>query len=89
MDSALRPREIQARIRAGESLEEVARLSGASADRIERFATPVLAEREYVTGVALTSSVRRWGELSGHRNLGVVAGERFLAHGIDPETVSW
>ncbi|HHV21486.1 MAG TPA: DUF3071 domain-containing protein [Propionibacterium sp.] len=89
MDSALRPREIQARIRAGESLEEVARLSGAPVDRIERFAAPVLAEREYVAGLALTSSVRRRGDLSGHRTLSAVANEHLTAHDTDPESVIW
>ncbi len=89
MDSALRPREIQARIRAGESLEEVARLSGAPADRIERFAAPVLAEREYIAGLALASSVRRHGEPGSHRTLGAVTREQLLAHGTDPESAVW
>lgn len=89
MDSALRPREIQSRIRAGQSLDEVARLSGESAERIERFAAPVLAEREHVAGLALSSSVRRRGELGGHRPLRAVVREQLLAHGVDPDTVAW
>ncbi|HNP57277.1 MAG TPA: septation protein SepH [Gordonia sp. (in: high G+C Gram-positive bacteria)] len=45
MDSLLRPREIQARIRAGASVEEVAAEAGTTADRVQRFAHPVLLER--------------------------------------------
>lgn len=89
MDSAMRPREIQTRIRAGESLEEVARLSGEPFDRIERFAAPVLAEREHVAHLALTSSVRRRGELASHRTLHAVVDDQLTAHGLDIEDVRW
>ncbi|WP_188939902.1 septation protein SepH [Nakamurella endophytica] len=41
----LRPREVQARIRAGATLEEVAALAKTSVRRIESFAHPVLLER--------------------------------------------
>ena len=48
MESALRPRDIQARIRAGESPEEVAAAAQTSVDAIMPFAAPVLAERAHV-----------------------------------------
>ncbi|MEP7055596.1 MAG: septation protein SepH [Actinomycetota bacterium] len=41
----LTPREIQARIRAGETVAELARLSGLPEARVANFAHPVLAER--------------------------------------------
>ncbi len=41
----LRPRDIQSRIRAGASVEEVAEASGMDITKIERFAHPVLLER--------------------------------------------
>ncbi len=41
----LRPREIQARIRAGSSIAEVAAAANTSIGRIERYAYPVLLER--------------------------------------------
>lgn len=44
-EPSMRPKEIQARIRAGASVEEVAALAGASAARIATFAHPVLLER--------------------------------------------
>ncbi|CAJ1579942.1 septation protein SepH [[Mycobacterium] wendilense] len=43
--SVLRPKEIQARIRAGASVEQLAEASGADPAKIERFAHPVLLER--------------------------------------------
>lgn len=45
LESQLRPKEIQARIRAGATVAEVAAAAGTSAHRIERFAYPVLMER--------------------------------------------
>ena len=45
------PKEIQARLRAGESVEQIAVSAGVPASRIERFAGPVLSERErMITG---------------------------------------
>lgn len=48
MTTQLRPREIQARIRAGASVEQVAAAAGCPAERIEPFAYPVLMERATV-----------------------------------------
>ena len=42
---SLSPRDIQARIRAGESAEDVARIAGVPVDRVLRYAGPVLQER--------------------------------------------
>lgn len=42
------PKEIQARLRAGASPEEVARATGAPLARVQRYAGPVLSEREQV-----------------------------------------
>lgn len=45
MEASMRPRDIQARIRAGASVEQVTEESGMPASRVERFAYPVLLER--------------------------------------------
>ena len=89
MKSSLSPRDIQTRIRAGESLEDVGRLAGIPLDRLERFAAPVLAEREHIAAVALSSSVRRKGEASGHRSLRITVTERLISRGVDIDTVTW
>lgn len=56
---ALRPKDIQARIRAGESLEQVAAAAGTEPEAIMAFAGPVLAEREHMAVRAARASVRR------------------------------
>ena len=89
MDTPLSPRDIQTRIRAGESLEDVVAGSGMDAERIERFAAPVLAEREHLALTALGSSVRRRGEASGHRPLRLVVAERLQGQGVDADDVRW
>src|SRR5665647_2667059 len=51
------PREIQARIRAGASAEEIAEQSGMPVEIIRRYDGPVLAEREYVTEQAKATRI--------------------------------
>ena len=89
MDTSFSPREIQMRVRAGETLEAVAEVAGIPYDRVERFAAPVLAEREHMALRALAASVRRRGETSGHRNLRGTAAERLLKRGIDVDAIAW
>ena len=48
----LRPKDIQARIRAGASVEELAESSGVDVSKIERFANPVLLERQRAAELA-------------------------------------
>src|SRR5205807_748847 len=43
--SSLSPRDIQARIRSGDSADDVARVAGVPVDRVLRYAGPVLQER--------------------------------------------
>ena len=91
MESALRPRDIQARLRAGESLEEVAAAAQTTVEAITGFATPVLAERAHVAQTALRASVRRRsGESSSAgRTLGEAA-ELFLEdHALHDDDVEW
>lgn len=52
MDSLLRPKEIQARIRAGATIEQVAADSGMALSRVEVFAHPVLLERSQAASMA-------------------------------------
>ena len=89
MDSALRPRDIQARIRSGESPEAVARLAQTTVDAIMPFAAPVLAERQHIADRAQRSSVRRTGQSAGARTLGEAVGAHLRALNIDPDSVEW
>ncbi|MFB7311840.1 MULTISPECIES: septation protein SepH [unclassified Streptomyces] len=88
VESHLRPRDIQARIRAGASAEEVAQLAGIPVDRVRRFEGPVLAERAFMAERARKTPVRRPGENTGPQ-LGEAVQERLLLRGADKETVQW
>ncbi|MCW4356006.1 septation protein SepH [Hoyosella sp. YIM 151337] len=55
MESRLRPREIQARIRAGASVRQIAEESGLPTARVESFAHPVLLERARMAQMARNS----------------------------------
>lgn len=58
MAPGLRPREIQSRIRAGATVEQVAAAAGCPAERIEGFAYPVLLERATVADRARATQPR-------------------------------
>ena len=58
LGTELPPRVIQARIRAGETPEQVAAASGARVERIMRFAHPVLQERARIAEQALEARVQ-------------------------------
>ncbi|EGE41286.1 septation protein SepH [Streptomyces griseus] len=88
VESHLRPRDIQARIRAGASAEEVAQFAGIPVDRVRRFEGPVLAERAFMAERARKTPVRRPGENTGPQ-LGEAVQERLLMRGADKETVQW
>lgn len=89
--SSLRPRDIQTRIRSGESAEEVAAVAGTTVEKILAFAGPVLAEREHMARRAQQASVRRRpGEAaSTARTLGEAVSAHFQTMYIDPESVNW
>jgi hypothetical protein len=89
MDSALRPRDIQARIRAGETPEAVAQAAQTSVEAIMPFAAPVLAERQHVAGRAQRSSVRRSAQSGGARTVGDAVSAHLRGLNVDPETVDW
>ncbi len=88
VESHLRPRDIQARIRAGASAEEVAQMAGIPVDRVRRFEGPVLAERAFMAERARKTPVRRPGENSGPQ-LGEAVQERLLLRGAEKDTTQW
>ena len=67
LEGSVTPREIQARIRAGQSIDEVVDALGESRERVQRFAEPVIGERVYIAEQARSSALRgrRRGGLAG------------------------
>ena len=55
------PREIQARVRSGDSAEVIAAETGWPLDKVLRYAEPLLAERAYIAEQAQSVEVRRSG----------------------------
>jgi hypothetical protein len=88
VESPLRPKEIQDRIRAGETAEEIADAAGLPIDRIRRFEGPVLAEREFRAKEAQHATVRSRESGPGPR-LGEIVVERLAEAGANPDEVDW
>jgi len=82
----LSPRDIQARIRSGESADDVARIAGVPVDRVLRYAGPVLQERAMLAQHARRTRLRT--SEKGAPLAEVVDG-RLAQHGIDSEKISW
>ena len=91
MESVLRPRDIQARIRAGETPEAVAAAAQTTVDKIMPFAAPVLAEREHVAQRAQRASLRRsaGATSAASRTLGDAIGSHLRGQNVDPGGVDW
>jgi hypothetical protein len=87
VESPLRPKEIQDRIRAGETAEEIADAAGLPVDRIRRFEGPVLAEREFRAKEAQRATVR--GQAGPGPRLGEVVTDRLAQEGANADEVDW
>jgi hypothetical protein len=88
LEKPMRPREIQARIRAGESVEQVAAFAGMSPEKVDRFAYPVLLERSRTAELAQQAHpIRQDGPEV--RTLGEVVAGAFAQRGQDYSAAVW
>ncbi|PPL15937.1 septation protein SepH [Microterricola pindariensis] len=89
----LSPREVQAYIRSGMSADDVAAVTGASLEYIQRFEGPVVAEREHMVSSALGVPVHTAIDpepADDPMNFGTVIRERLAALGAHGERwASW
>lgn len=94
----LSPRDIQARIRAGATAQEVAADSGLDLARIERYESPVRAERDYMAQQAQKVEVATaLPHHDGYRSafgdnaasLGEMVSHRLTAYGLESNSVEW
>lgn len=83
---SLSPRDIQARIRSGESADEVARIAGVPVDRVLRYAGPVLQERAMLAQHARRTRLKTSDQGAP---LAEVVDGRLAQHGVDSEKISW
>jgi hypothetical protein len=89
VESPLRPKEIQDRIRAGETADEIADAAGVPIERVRRFEGPVLAEREYRAQEAQRATVHSPGDPGPGPLLGDIVAERLVELGVGPDDARW
>jgi Protein of unknown function (DUF3071) len=89
VENPLRPKEIQDRIRAGETADEIADLAGIPIERVRRFEGPVLAEREYRAQEAQRATVRSPGDSGPGPRLGEIVAERLAEAGAAADDARW
>lgn len=89
-ESELSPKEIQARLRAGDTVEQVARAARIPVARIMIYATPVISERERIIDQARAAKLRRPRGPESTSSLGTAVTQRLTeVAGLQPETVEW
>ena len=89
VESPLRPKEIQDRIRAGETAEEIADAAGLAVDRIRRFEGPPLAERARWAQEAQRATVRSRADAGPGPQLGEIVAERLTGIGANLDEAEW
>jgi Protein of unknown function (DUF3071) len=89
VESPLRPKEIQDRIRAGQTADEIADAAGIPIERVRRFEGPVLAERAYRAQEAQQATVRGPGDSGPGPRLGEIVTERLTQSGTSPDDAQW
>lgn len=89
MEIALSPRDIQTRIRRGESPEAVATAAGVAVERIMAYAVPVLAERDFICEQARKTVIRRKFVDGASVVFGPLVDEQLIARGGNPEAAGW
>ncbi|MCV7258442.1 septation protein SepH [Mycobacterium shimoidei] len=88
MPSTLRPKDIQARVRSGASVEQVAAAAGVDVERVQRFAHPVLLERSRVAELA-TAAHPVLADGPAVLTLLETVNATLIARGLNPDSMSW
>jgi hypothetical protein len=89
VENPVRPKEIQDRIRAGETADEIADVAGIPIERVRRFEGPVLAERAYRAQEAQRATVRSPGDSGPGPRLGEIVAERLAECGAIADDAQW
>lgn len=84
--NTLTPREIQARLRAGATVSELADETGVDEVRIERYAGPPLAEREHHASLARETAI---DSHLGERTLGVLVAAAAESENVPVDLIRW
>lgn len=79
-------KEIQSRLRAGESAASISSTTDWSLEKIEKFSGPIMQERAYVIGIALETQLRRD---NGAPSLATATIAQLQPRGVDMTEVEW
>ncbi|HWB66529.1 MAG TPA: septation protein SepH [Mycobacteriales bacterium] len=89
-ESELPVKDIQARLRAGETVEQVAKLAKVPVARVMRYAGPVISERDRIVEQARAAKVQRPRGPESTLPLGEAVDKRLAATtGLRTDTVAW
>jgi hypothetical protein len=80
------PKDIQQRVRFGQTPEEISETSGIPVERVLRFAGPVIAERQHIAQQAREVELR---DGAAARTLEAAVLDTLALGGTDPELVEW
>jgi hypothetical protein len=81
-------KEIQRRLRAGQSMDAIARDGRISVEKVERFAGPILQERVYILDQSFLVAIRKDSAREQETFLDVVTA-RLASRGVDSDSLSW
>jgi hypothetical protein len=81
-------KEIQRRLRAGETMDAIARDGHISVEKVERFAGPILQERVYILDQAFSVVLRKESARDQETFEDVVI-SRLAPMGVDSDSLSW
>lgn len=81
-------KEIQRRLRTGESMEAIAREGNISVDKVKRFAGPILQERLFIINMVHEISLRKESAREESEFLHVIEA-KLAARGVDIDELAW
>jgi hypothetical protein len=81
-------KEIQRRLRNGESMESIAREGNISVDKVKRFAGPILQERLFIINMVHEISLRKESAREESEFLQVIEA-KLAARGVDIDELAW
>lgn len=85
-ESTVTVKDVQARLRSGESIDSIVRTTGWSAEKVEKFSGPILQERAYVIGLALAAQLRKEKHAP---TLTAATISQLAPRGVDMTLVEW
>jgi hypothetical protein len=81
-------KEIQRRLRAGQSMDAIARDGRITVEKVERFAGPILQERVYILDQSFLVAIRKESAREQETFSDVVTA-RLASRGVDSDSLSW